>query len=74
MDCQVRKKDDLNSVGYSLPDKIEDAQFNFNFRSTANIYFWYKYVSNTAWDILILKISVVYLKFKCNWTPCIFIY
>lgn len=28
---------------------------------------WYKYIPNILWNVLILKIVMVYMKFKCKW-------
>lgn len=36
--------------------KTQNTQLNYNFRQTTNNFFYYKYIPNTAWDTLILKV------------------
>lgn len=33
---------------------------------------WYKYILNILWNVLILKIVMVYMKFKCKWGISLF--
>lgn len=59
-----------NSNPGSLPDKYRMPSQVWI--SNKQVIFWLKYVQSIAWDVIML-ITHIYLKFKFNLRPCIFI-